>query len=51
MVMAPIPIAGVWVFVGRTLGRKQREFTDKARTSASNIDVALDPAETEASTP
>jgi AAA family ATP:ADP antiporter len=24
-----IPIAGVWVFVGRTLGRKQREFTDE----------------------
>ena len=47
-----IPIAGVWVFVGRTLGRKQREFTaDRARASASNVDVALDPAETEASTP
>ena len=26
-----IPIAGVWVFVGRSLGRKQREFTDGAR--------------------
>jgi ATP:ADP antiporter, AAA family len=23
-----IPIAGLWVFVGRTLGRKQRELTD-----------------------
>jgi AAA family ATP:ADP antiporter len=46
-----IPIAGVWVFVGRSLGRKQREFTDRARASASNVDVALDPAETEASTP
>src|ERR1700704_4138882 len=38
-----IPIAGVWVFVGRSLGRKQREFTDRAGASASN--VALDPAE------
>jgi AAA family ATP:ADP antiporter len=46
-----IPVAGVWVFVGRTLGRKQREFTDRARVSASNIDVALDPGKTEASTP
>jgi AAA family ATP:ADP antiporter len=46
-----IPIAGVWVFVGRTLGRKQRELTDGARVSASNVEVALDPAETEASTP
>jgi AAA family ATP:ADP antiporter len=44
-----IPIAGVWVFVGRSLGRKQRELTDE--TSASNVDIALDPAETEASTP
>jgi len=26
-----IPIAAVWVFVGRTLGRKQRELTDGAR--------------------
>jgi AAA family ATP:ADP antiporter len=25
-----IPIAGIWVFVGRTLGRKQREYTDEA---------------------
>jgi AAA family ATP:ADP antiporter len=46
-----IPIAGVWVFVGRTLGRKQREFTDDTPTSASNLDVALDPAKTETSTP
>jgi AAA family ATP:ADP antiporter len=46
-----IPIAGVWVFVGRTLGRKQRELTDGARANASNVDVALDPTETEASTP
>jgi AAA family ATP:ADP antiporter len=46
-----IPIAGVWVFVGRTLGRKQREITDEARVSASNVDIALDPAKTEASAP
>jgi len=46
-----IPIAGVWVFVGRTLGRKQRELTDGAQANASNVDVALDPAETEASAP
>jgi AAA family ATP:ADP antiporter len=46
-----IPIAGVWVFVGRSLGRKQRELTDGSRASASNVDVALDPAKTEASTP
>jgi len=46
-----VPIAGVWVFVGRTLGRKQRELTDGARTNPSNVDVALDPTETEASTP
>jgi ATP:ADP antiporter, AAA family len=46
-----VPIAGVWVFIGRTLGRKQRELTDGTRASASNVDVALDPAETEASTP
>jgi ATP:ADP antiporter, AAA family len=46
-----IPIAGIWVFVGRTLGRKQREFTDEAPASASKVDVALDPAKTEASTP
>jgi AAA family ATP:ADP antiporter len=46
-----IPIAGAWVFVGRTLGRKQRELTDGARANASSVDVALDPAETEASTP
>ncbi len=46
-----IPIAGVWVFVGRTLGRKQRELGDGVRTSASNVDIALDPAGTEASKP
>jgi hypothetical protein len=46
-----IPIAGVWVFVGRTLGRKQREFTDEGRASANNVDIALDPAKTESSTP
>ncbi|HMG06427.1 MAG TPA: Npt1/Npt2 family nucleotide transporter [Chthoniobacterales bacterium] len=46
-----IPIATVWVFVGRSLGRKQRELTDGAKSSASDADVALDPAETEASTP
>ena len=46
-----IPIAGVWVFVGRTLGRKQRELGDGARTGTSNVDVALDPAATEASKP
>jgi ATP:ADP antiporter, AAA family len=46
-----IPIAGVWVFVGRTLGRKQREFTDETRGSASDLDVILGPAKTEASTP
>jgi AAA family ATP:ADP antiporter len=46
-----IPIAGIWVFVGRTLGRKQREFTDEAQANVSNVDVALDPAKTEASTP
>jgi AAA family ATP:ADP antiporter len=44
-----IPIAGVWVFVGRSLGRKQRELTEGA--SASKVDVTLDPAETEASAP
>jgi AAA family ATP:ADP antiporter len=46
-----IPIAGIWVFVGRTLGRKQREFTDEAQANVSNADVALDPAKTETSTP
>ena len=46
-----IHIAGVWVFVGRTLGRKQRELTDGAPVSASSVDVALDPAATEASKP
>jgi AAA family ATP:ADP antiporter len=46
-----IPIAGVWVFVGRTLGRKQREFTDESRTSETNLEVALAPAETEATKP
>ena len=46
-----IPIAGVWVSVGRTLGRKQRELTDGTRANASNVAVALDPTETEASTP
>jgi ATP:ADP antiporter, AAA family len=46
-----VPIAGAWVFIGRTLGRKQRELTDGTRASTSNVDVALDPAETEASTP
>jgi ATP:ADP antiporter, AAA family len=46
-----IPIAGLWVFVGRSLGRKQRQFTDDAPASASNVDVALAPARTEASTP
>ena len=46
-----IPIAGVWVFVGRTLGRKQREITDGARARGSNVETALDPAETEASQP
>jgi AAA family ATP:ADP antiporter len=44
-----VPIAGVWVFVGRTLGRKQRELTDGAR--ATKADIALDPTNTEASTP
>jgi AAA family ATP:ADP antiporter len=29
-----IPIAGLWVFVGRTLGRKQREITDAAQAGA-----------------
>jgi AAA family ATP:ADP antiporter len=46
-----VPIAGVWVFVGRTLGRKQREITDAARARESNVEIALDPAKTEASTP
>ncbi len=46
-----IPIAGVWIFVGRTLGRKQRELTDGARASASNVNVVVDPAATETSTP
>jgi AAA family ATP:ADP antiporter len=46
-----IPIAGVWVLVGRLLGRKQRELTDGARGNASHVDVALDPTETEASSP
>jgi hypothetical protein len=46
-----IPIAGVWVFVGRTLGRKQRELTDEAQLVAANATPALDPAETEGSTP
>jgi AAA family ATP:ADP antiporter len=35
-----IPIAGVWVFVGRTLGRKQRELTDGTRASAVTLDAA-----------
>ena len=43
-----IPIAGVWVFVGRTLGRKQRELTDGLRLTADKVNLALDPAETEA---
>ena len=44
-----IPIAGVWVFVGRSLGRKQRELTgeDRARADASSAD----PAESSASAP
>ncbi len=44
-----VPIAGVWVFVGRTLGRKQRQLTDGA--GERNIEVALDPATTDATTP
>jgi AAA family ATP:ADP antiporter len=46
-----IPIAGVWVFVGRTLGRKQRQITEAARARDNNPDIALDPAKTEASAP
>jgi AAA family ATP:ADP antiporter len=46
-----IPIAGVWVYVGRSLGRKQRELTDEAHANPSNVDVALDQTETESSTP
>jgi ATP:ADP antiporter, AAA family len=46
-----IPIAGVWVFVGRTLGRKQRELGDGVGATASNVGIALDPAGTEASKP
>jgi AAA family ATP:ADP antiporter len=46
-----IPIAGVWVFVGRTLGRKQRQITEAARARESNPDIALDPAKTETSAP
>jgi AAA family ATP:ADP antiporter len=46
-----VPIAGVWVFVGRSLGRKQRQLTDGAQASADKVDVAIDPAETEASAP
>jgi len=34
-----IPIAGLWVFVGRTLGRKQCELTDEARESATRTAV------------
>jgi AAA family ATP:ADP antiporter len=36
-----IPIAGVWVFVGRTLGRKQRELGDGTQATASNLDPAM----------
>jgi AAA family ATP:ADP antiporter len=36
-----IPIAGVWVFVGRSLGRKQRELGDGTQASASNLDPAM----------
>jgi AAA family ATP:ADP antiporter len=32
-----IPIAGVWVFVGRTLGRKQRELTDGAQARTGPV--------------
>src|SRR5438067_6511782 len=32
-----IPIAGVWVFVGRTLGRKQRELTDGAQAQTGPV--------------
>jgi AAA family ATP:ADP antiporter len=46
-----IPIAGVWVFVGRTLGRKQREITDGARARGSSVETSLDAVETEASEP
>ncbi|HEY2138760.1 MAG TPA: Npt1/Npt2 family nucleotide transporter [Chthoniobacterales bacterium] len=46
-----VPIAGVWVFVGRTLGRKQREITEAAQARERNVEIALDPAKTEKSTP
>jgi AAA family ATP:ADP antiporter len=46
-----IPIAGVWVFVGRVLGRKQRELTEGARSGAGDVGIAPDSAETEASAP
>jgi len=32
-----IPIAGLWVFVGRTLGRKQRELTDGAQAQTGPV--------------
>jgi AAA family ATP:ADP antiporter len=46
-----VPIAGIWVFVGRMLGRKQRELTDEAQLDRASVRDALDPAETEASAP
>ncbi len=39
-----VPIAGVWVFVGRSLGRKQRELTDEKGAGPGDAGGALDPA-------
>jgi len=39
-----IPIAGVWVFVGRTLGRKQRELTDGVRPRTRSLTAAPEAA-------
>jgi ATP:ADP antiporter, AAA family len=36
-----IPIAGVWVFVGRTLGRKQREIAEQAPITSSAVTGAI----------
>jgi AAA family ATP:ADP antiporter len=36
-----IPIAGVWVFVGRTLGRKQREIAEEAPLTPSTVAGAI----------
>jgi AAA family ATP:ADP antiporter len=46
-----IPIAGAWVAVGRTLGRKQRELTGESKVIVPVAAGALAPAETDSSEP